>query len=120
MLGPAVNRQPGFRRGLVEQSNAAKDNPDCWLAGWLVGWLAGWLTEWLAGLVVGWLTGLLGACMAVWLTGRLAGGSSCRAGWLAVWLAVWLLSTWLCLSVRLPGRLNRAGWLPAALLSVCL
>ena len=27
MLGPAVNRQPGFRRGLVEQSNAAKNNP---------------------------------------------------------------------------------------------
>ena len=25
MLGPAVNRQPGFRRGLVEQSNAPKN-----------------------------------------------------------------------------------------------
>ena len=33
MLGPAVNRQPGFRRELVEQSNAAKNNP-------AVGWLA--------------------------------------------------------------------------------
>ena len=27
MLRPAVNRQPGFRRGLVEQSNAEKNNP---------------------------------------------------------------------------------------------
>ena len=26
MLGPAVNRQPGFRRGLVEQSTAEKNN----------------------------------------------------------------------------------------------
>ena len=25
MLGPTVNRQPGFRRGLVEQSNAPKN-----------------------------------------------------------------------------------------------
>ena len=25
MLGPPVNRQPGFRRGLVEQSNAPKN-----------------------------------------------------------------------------------------------
>ena len=33
MSGLAVNRQPGFRRGLVEQSNAAKNNP-------AVGWLA--------------------------------------------------------------------------------
>ena len=33
MLGLAVNRQPGFRLGLVEQSNASKKNlAACWLA----------------------------------------------------------------------------------------
>ena len=73
MLGPAVNRQPGFRRGLVEQSNAAKNNPAGWLAG--SGWLAptgsGWLMQ--AGLLAGWL-----------LAGRL------QAGWLADWLAGWV------------------------------
>ena len=48
MLEPAVNRQPGFRRGLVEQSNAEKNTL---LAGWLTGcWLGlcrpgGWLTH---------------------------------------------------------------------------
>ena len=58
MLGPAVNRQPGFRRGLVEQSNATKNNPTGWLSVCLPGWLAGWLglsrlAGWLA--QAGWL-----------------------------------------------------------------
>ena len=70
MLRPAVNRQPGFRRGLVEQSNAEKNNPVGWLAGWLAaasGWLSrpGWLTGWLPGSL---------AC-STWLA---------PAGWLAV------------------------------------
>ena len=64
MLRPAVNRQPGFRRGLVEQGNAEKNTlvgwpallagwlARCWLADWLAGWLAapgadGWLAGWL-------------------------------------------------------------------------
>ena len=55
MLRPAVNRQPGSRRGLVEQSNAEKNNPVGWLAGWLAaGWLAGWKVGWQ---LPDWLTG---------------------------------------------------------------
>ena len=57
MLRPAVNRQPGFRRGLVEQSNAGKNH--------LIGWLAGWLDRWLAGCLAGCLSG----CLPAWLTG---------------------------------------------------
>ena len=35
-LGPAVNRQPGFCQGLVEQSNAEENNPVGLLADWLL------------------------------------------------------------------------------------
>ena len=57
MLGPAVNRQPGFRRGLVEQSNVEKNNP----VGWLSGWLAGY-----------------------WLELAVSAGSGCLAAWLVL------------------------------------
>ena len=60
MLRPAVNRQPGFRRGLVEQSNAENNTP-----------LAGWLAGWLAGCLAGWLPGWLAACLPSWLACRL-------------------------------------------------
>ena len=66
MLGPAVNCQPGFRRGLVEQSNAEKNNP--------VGCLAGCLARWLAGSLPG--------CLAAWLPGCLA--ALLLAGWMPV------------------------------------
>ena len=77
MLGPAINRQPGFRRGLVEQSNAKKINP--------VGWLAGCLPGWLLARAVGWF-GLGGW---LWRAGRLAGCLliSFLTGWLTGWLA---------------------------------
>ena len=83
MLGPAVNRQPGFRRGLVEQSNATKNNPAGWLPAWLPAWPAGWLAGsgclgWLAG--SGWLVGA--GSVAAWLTGCLAG---LLVGWLTSW-----------------------------------
>ena len=92
MLGPAVNRQPGFRRGLVEQSNAEKNIPVDWLAGSAADWLAaGWL---VAAAADGWLAGWL---LAAWLPGWLAAGTCCcwladcaaTAGWLADRLAKW-------------------------------
>ena len=78
MLRPAVNRQPGFRRGLVEQSNAEKNNPIGWLAGWLAlgsGWLS--RTAWLV--LAGWLAA---GRLPSWLTGWLP-GSLTRSTWLA-------------------------------------
>ena len=54
MLGPAVNRQPGFRRGTRRAKQRREDQPR-WLAGWLAGCLAGcWLgpsagSAWAAG-----------------------------------------------------------------------
>ena len=47
MLGPAVNRQPGFRRGLVEQSNAPKNSACCKLAA-AATWLPTCPISWLA------------------------------------------------------------------------
>ena len=58
MLRPAVNRQPGFRRGTRRAKQRREDQPR-----WLAGWLAGWLPGWLLARAVGWL-GLGG-----WLTG---------------------------------------------------
>ena len=58
MLGPAVNRQPGSAGGLVEQSNAAKNNPavgwlaDCVLLLAAAGLLKLLLTRWLQRLAV--------------------------------------------------------------------
>ena len=49
MLRPAVNRQPGFRRGLVEQSNAEKNNRVGWLADWLLAWAVSAGLAWVAG-----------------------------------------------------------------------
>ena len=89
MLGPAVNRQPDFRRGFVRQSNAEKNNSVGGLAGWLLaranclGWvgLAGWLASWLAVWQAGWQNGcLLASCLADCLADWLAG--SLLAGWL--------------------------------------
>ena len=107
MLGPAVNRQPGFRRGLVEQSNAEKNNPVDWRAGLaragcfgLPGCLAdaGWCWQ-AAGPLPGWLTG--------WLPGSLA-----RSTWLAPasWLAV------ACPTGLLAGRV--AGCMAVCLLTL--
>ena len=59
MLRPAVNRQPGFRRGLVEQSSAEKNTP--------VGWLADSLLARAVSAGLAWMAGSL------MLTGRLAG-----------------------------------------------
>ena len=70
MLGPAVNRQPGLRRGTRRAKQLREEQP-CWLAGWLGGWLAGWL-------------GLAGWCMTGW-----------EASWLPGWLAAALLAGWL-------------------------
>ena len=47
MLGPAVNRQPGFRRGTRRAKQGREDQPR-WLAGWLAGWLPACLPAWLA------------------------------------------------------------------------
>ena len=69
MLGPAVNRQPGFRRGTRRAKQRREEQPG-WLAGWLgladSGWLglAGYLAQ--AGLLTGWL--LAGCPLAGWLT----------------------------------------------------
>ena len=75
MLGPAVNRQPGFRRGLVEQSNAAKNNP-----------AVGWLADRAAAASCCWLLKLLSARwlrrLAVYLSGRPA---ALLTGWFT-WL----------------------------------
>ena len=52
MLRPAVNRQPGFRRG-TRRARQRREKHFRWLAGWLAaGWLAapaadGWLAGWL-------------------------------------------------------------------------
>ena len=54
MLGPAVNRQPGFRRGTRRAKQRHEEQP-CWLAGRLAGWLARAVSGWLAG--SGWLVG---------------------------------------------------------------
>ena len=68
-LEPAVNRQPGFRRGAVEQTRppSAKEqteapeptkNPTdhaayCYLIWWLgARWLGGLVASWLGGVVV--------------------------------------------------------------------
>ena len=85
MLGPAVNRQPGFRRGLVEQSNAPKNTFCCKLAA-----AATWLPT----------------CLVSWLAMRLAAvcRPCCRLGSLAASV---------CLSVELAGLarwLICAGW----------
>ena len=43
MLGPAVNRQPGFRRGTRRAKQRREDQPGFeprWLAGWLAAWPA--------------------------------------------------------------------------------
>ena len=60
MLGPAVNRQPGFRRETRRAKQRRKEEP-CWLAGWLAGWLAVCLPGRLAAspLLAGWLTSSL-------------------------------------------------------------
>ena len=42
MLGPAVHRQPGFRRG-TRRAKQRREEQLRWLAGWLAGWLANWL-----------------------------------------------------------------------------
>ena len=62
MLGPAANRQLVSAGGLVEQSNAAKNNAVDKLAGSAAGRLAGWLAAGAAG---GWLASWL---LADWLT----------------------------------------------------
>ena len=96
MLEPAVNRQPGFRRGTRRAKQRRKEQP-CWLAGWLPGRLAAWL----AGRLPGWLAARLPGCLAGWL---------CRAGldWLLGWrrLGYWLAGCWPAAS-WLAGRLAR-------------
>ena len=113
MLGPAVNRQPDFRRGTPRAKQHREEQP-CWLAGWLAGWLprAGRLglaragPSWLklagAGRAAGWLAGCLPAAS------RLAG-----------WLTGWLTGS---LSLAQAGKLGLAGllahdWLVAALVA---
>ena len=78
MLRPAVNRQPGFRRGTRRASNAEKNTLIGWLAGSAAGWLAACcLAGWLAAAAAdGWLTGcgcLVGLLLllAGWLNGCL-------------------------------------------------
>ena len=39
MLGPVVNRQPGFRRRTRRAKQHGEEQPR-WLGGWLTGWLA--------------------------------------------------------------------------------
>ena len=78
MLAPAVNRQPGSRRGLVEQSNAAKNNP-------AVGWLADCLLLLPAKAAVCSLAAAAGYIF-VWSTGLLTGWFLPR--YLSVWLAL--------------------------------
>ena len=58
MLGPAVIRQPGFRRGTRRAKQRRENNPVGWLAGCLAGWLA-----------TGWLAGYMPGCLADWLAG---------------------------------------------------
>ena len=52
MLGPAVNRQPGFRRETRRAKQRREDQPR---------WLAGWLAGCLLARAVGWLG--LGGCL---------------------------------------------------------
>ena len=64
-VGTGGNRQPGFRRGLVEQNNAEKNNPVGWLADWLLARAVSAGLVWVASLPVrfqtaGWLTKLDG------------------------------------------------------------
>ena len=54
MVGPAVNRQPGFRRGTRRAKQRREDQPR-WLAGWLPGWLLARAVGWLG--LRGWPTG---------------------------------------------------------------
>ena len=90
--------------GLVEQSNAAKNNAVDKLAdsaaGRLAGWLAagaarGWLAGWLLRLTGDWLAAGLLLLLLLLLAGSLAGWLHAAAGWLAVlqllasWLAAW-------------------------------
>ena len=88
--------------GLVEQSNAAKNNAVDKLAGSAAGRLGGWLAAgaaggWLAGwLLADWVTDWLAAgLLLLLLAGLLAGWLHAAAGWLAMlrllagWLAVW-------------------------------
>ena len=100
MLGPAVNRQPGFRRGLVEQSNAARNNP-------AVGWLAECLLLQAAEAAVCSQAAADG-CIFVWPTGLLTGWF--LPGYLPVRLALagpgWL---WLWLAVASVGWLSLVG-----------
>ena len=92
MLGLAVNRQPGFRRGTRRAKQRRKEQS--WLAGWLSDWLAAWLAGCLAGFP-GCLADCLAGCLPGWLPGWLpawlAGSLPVRLpAWLAVWLAAWL------------------------------
>ena len=137
MLRPAVNRQPGFRRG-TRRAKQRREEQLRWLAGWLAGWLAagsgqlprlarhGWLADELAGCLAGWL--------AKWLPGWLLASASLTAslpGWLArfladclaVWLAGWLYKTCLlALTQHLPANSPAVygNFLVFASLSVCL
>ena len=43
MLGLAVNRQPGFRRGTRRAKQRREEQPR-----WLTAWLASWLADWLS------------------------------------------------------------------------
>ena len=93
MLGPAVNRQPGFRRGLVEQSNAAKNNPLS----------AGCVTACCCSLLLtaeAALCSLAAAagCIFVWPTGLPTGWFLPR--YLSVWQAL-TVSSWLWLLLAL-------------------
>ena len=73
MLRPAVNRQPGFRRGTRRAKQRREEQPR---------WLASWLAScWLGLAVSGWL----GLARDAWLPGW-----CWLAGWLAAWLAAWL------------------------------
>ena len=77
MLGPAANRQPGFRRR-TRRAEQRREKQTL-LTSWLCWWLAGWLPCWLAAPLL--------TCCSCWLAGKLA----CCDGWLTVWLANWLL-----------------------------
>ena len=79
MSGPAVNRQPGFRRG-TRRAKQGREDQTRWLAGWLAAgsgcWLArpGRLADWCwpAGTVAGWLLiSFLTGWLARWLAGSL-------------------------------------------------
>ena len=78
MLGPAVNRQPGFRRGTRRAKQRCEEQPP-------VGWLADCVL-WLAADFPGQLAGC--PLAAAWPPARLAGFavSVCLSGWPG-WLA---------------------------------